>query len=551
MTVAVILLAGGLAQPASAEPVDPHGGVEPGTHPSGELHDNLGGAGSGPIARDPATLVIPEGAPPGDEKLGVYPDTEDRTPGVFHTQLSGMTARETDAYAHAAGRGGGDGSTGGDKKAPESTSVRNTRAGKKDAAKPAVINVFRPGADGDSFDAVTVRDPKQLESLARITPLTSMGSDGSSNTFAYVFTFTEQLTSSPGDVSKAIFRLTGGLFDSCVANGNAYVCTFATPKTIRTSRSPLTAPVIDLSSRQVPVCSGVVTDGGFGSTTVITVADVDCEAAPGKEPVRLEVSTIHSALSLGIPTAREGDGSIIYSATAEAQGTYVSAEAWAVSADGTYSLPFSVAVRNRYTPAAAPGSGRAPFEAVRGVETVVPRAALFTDDDVDRHQAESGDHLSSVVTDQGAMGGAWFDTGGDLHYRSIDVIRGDYTDHVTVQTTDSFGLQSPEVRVSIHIADIVPGCATAGTTTDANSPVRVRLDCWITPLAGWRQIDGLHYRITEQPEYGTVSDLDPVAGVATYTPDPGHPGPVVIGFEAENNGATRAAPYAVNVLPAP
>ncbi|RFA13339.1 hypothetical protein B7R21_08220 [Subtercola boreus] len=539
----LVLLAVGVARPAHALDDDPHGGVETGTHPSGELHDPFGGAGSGPITSDPGTLVV-------HEKLSVYPDTEDSTPGVFRTQLSGMSAAESNAYAHAAGHGASDSSAGGDKKAPAESSIRNSRAGRSDAGKSVVINVLRPGGDVDSYDQVRLDTPRDLTQLAKVEPITSKSSDGTSHTFAYLISFTSILTSSPTDTAKAIFRLTGGLFDSCLANANAYVCTFATPKTIRTTRSSLTVPGPALAPRQIPICSGVVKDGGYGSTTVISVADVDCDAAPGKEPVRLEVSTIHSDLALGIPTAREGDGSVIYSAPKQAEGTYVSAEAWAVAADGTYSLPFSIAIRNRYAPAPVPPESSV-TEANRGVETVIPASRLFSDVDVDQHGAESGDHLTSVVTGQGAMGGAWFDAVGDLHYQSIDVIRGDYTDHVTVQATDAFGLRSPERRLSIHITDIVPGCATGGTTTDATTPVRIELHCWITPQTGWRQIDGLHYRITEQPEYGTVSDLDPDSGVATYTPDPAHPGPIIVGFTAENNGAARTAQYAIDVLTAP
>ena len=549
--VIVVVLAGtSVAPPAFAVDDDPHGGVETGTHPSGELHDSWSGAGEGPVVRDPGALVIHEGAPAGDQNLGVYPNTEDSTPGVFRTQLGGMTSRELEGYAHAAGKAAGDSSAGGDKKAPEETSVRNTRAGKKDAGKSVVINVLRPG-DIDQYDQVRLNNPRDLEQLAKVEPITSKAADGQSHTFAYLISFTTLLTSPPTDVARAIFRLTGGLFDSCLANGNAYVCTFATPKTIHTSRSPLSVPTVDLSSRQIPICSGVVQDGGYGATTVVSVADVDCEAAPGKEPVRLEVSTIYSDLSLGIPTTREGDGAVIYSATAAAAGKYVSAEVWAVAADGTYSLPFAVAIRNRFTPAERPGATTAPLEAVRGVDTVIPIATLFADDDVDQHAAESGDHLTSVVVEQGAMGGAWFDAAGDLHYQSIDVIHGDYTDHVTLRTTDSFGLPSPELRLSIHVSDIVPGCASGGATTDATAPVRVELQCWISPVAGWRQIDGLHYAITERPEHGTVRDLDPDSGVATYVPDPGYPGAESFGFSATSNGATREARYAVNVLPAP
>lgn len=552
LTLAV-LAASCRAAPAFAADDDPHGGVEPGTHSGGELHDPFGGEGTGPVTRDPNTLELHEKDPwPGDERLTVYPDTEDRTPGVFRTQLGGMTDAESAAYTHAAGRSTSDASTGGDKTAPpQPTSVRNTRSGKADAGKSVVINVLRPGGDGDSYDQVRLNNALDLEKLAKVEGITSKDSDGSSHTFAYLISFTSLLTSAPGDVGKAIFRLTGGLFDSCLINGNAYLCTFATPKTIRSTRSGLSVPDPAVATRQVPICSGVVKDGGYGSTTVITVADVDCDAAPGEEPVRLEVSRIYSDLALGIPTARQGDGSVVYTATAEAEGTYVTAEAWAVAADGTYSLPFSIAIRNRYTPAGQTSTPATPVEAVRGVDTVIPARSLFSDVDVDRHAAESGDHLASVVTEQGAMGGAWFDSVGDLHYQSIDVIHGEYTDHVTVQTTDSFGLRSPELRLSIHITDIVPGCTADGATTDAITPVHIQLTCWITPTPGWRQIDGLHYSITAQPPFGTVTDLDPVAGSATYTPDPGHPGPVDIGFSAENNGATRTATHTVDVLPVP
>ncbi|MDF2444235.1 MAG: hypothetical protein JWR01_2438 [Subtercola sp.] len=553
-----LLVAACLAQPAAAEPVDPHGGTEPGTHPSVELPDGSGGAGSGTTPRDPGTLVIREAAPPIDSDTVVYPDTEDKTPAKIRTQFGGMT----DGERVGSGGGddkGGDSSAGGDKvTTTETVTTRNLRAGRSDPVQPIAFQVVQHGSAGDSFVTVKIENAHDLKKIAVVTPVTSVDTAGQTSTFAYTIVFSQTPTSSPGDIARGLFGLTGGAFSACVSHENYFFCTFATPKPLKSASSPLsTTPPATLDERQTPVCSNTMKDGGFGSTTVISIADADCEAAPGKEPVRLEVSTIYSDLSLGIPTARFGDGAVVYSATESAQGTYASAEVWAVSADGTYSLPFEVAIRNRYAPIPSPanlpdqtGAVR-PVEAVRGVDTVIPANHLFSDVDVDQHGVESGDHLSSVVTDQGAMGGAWFDATGDLHYRSIDVIRGEYTDHVTVQTTDAFGLRSPELRLSIHITDITPGCASDGTSTDAVTPVRIQLSCWITPLAGWRQIDGLHYRITEQPGFGTVSDLDPVSGAATYTPDPGHPGPVSIGFDAENNGATRSATYAVDVLPAP
>ncbi|WP_142206628.1 hypothetical protein [Subtercola boreus] len=547
----LVLVSLGFTQPAYAADDDPHGGVEPGTHPGVELPEPAGGTGAGSTPRDPGTLVIIEPAPPIDSG-SIYPDTEDKTPAKIRTQFGGMTDGERSSSGGGSDKGG-DSSGGGDKvTTTETVTTRNLRAGKPDPVKPIAFQVVQHGSDGDSFVTVKIENAHDLKKIAVVTPVTSVDTAGQASTFAYTIVFSQTPTSSPGDIARGLFGLTSGAFSACVSHENYFFCTFATPKPVKSASAPLsTAPPVRPDERQVPVCSNTMKDGGYGSTTIISVDDVDCEAAPGKEPVRLEVSTIYSDLSLGIPTARMGDGAVVYSATAEAQGTYVSAEVWAVAANGTYSLPFSLAIRNRYAPAPQPSTAATPVQAVRGVDTVVPASRLFSDVDVDQHAMESGDHLTSVVTDQGAMGGAWFDAAGNLHYQSIDVIHGDYTDHVTVQTTDSFGLPSPELRLSIHITDIVPGCANGGTTTDALTPVRLQLTCWITPADGWRQIDGLHYRITDQPEYGTVSDLDPDSGIATYTPDPAHPGPVTIGFTATNNGAIRDAAYAVDVLPVP
>ncbi|RFA15027.1 hypothetical protein B7R22_07385 [Subtercola boreus] len=228
------------------------------------------------------------------------------------------------------------------------------------------------------------------------------------------------------------------------------------------------------STAQIPLCSGVVVDGGYGKTTVITPADVSCESAPDTEPVRLEIETILSETDGTFPVVRSGDGSIVFDAPATLEGTYTIMRVWAIAADGTTSWPFYVAIRNRFAPSAVAGAS---VDAIRGVDTVIPRAALFADGDVDTYAAESGDHLSSTVVSQGSMGGAWFDAAGDLHYRSLDVIHGSVTDHVSVQTTDSFGLPSGVLDVPVHISDITPGCSTGGVTTEAATPVRVHLSC--------------------------------------------------------------------------
>ncbi|MDF2442654.1 MAG: hypothetical protein JWR01_857, partial [Subtercola sp.] len=261
----------------------------------------------------------------------------------------------------------------------------------------------------------------------------------------------------------------------------------------------------------------------------------------------IEIGTIYSDTTLGIPTVRGGDGSVIYQADASAEGYYVSAEAYAVTADGPYSWPFPIVIQNRYAPVA---TSVATIEAIRGVDTVIPAAQLFSDVDVD-HQADSGDRLTPTVVSQPSQGGAWFDASGNLHFQSIDVIRGAFTDHVTVKAADTFGLSSADLAVDVHVTDLTPGCMSGGATTDGNTPVRIQFACSVTPVAGWHQIEGMTYAITTAPEFGMLSDLDPVAGTATYTPDAGHSGPVSVGFTATNNGAARAATFAVNVLPVP
>ena len=471
-------------------------------------------------------------------------------PGI--PSLPGHTEREQGLGGGSVGSEpkGGDSSGGGDKKGSGTAVYRNPRLGMRDAPKNASLQVFHRGKDGDSFDTITLTSTKDFSAVARVEPITTINPDHISSTQTGVsLAFNVDVLSTQADVAKAIFARSGATFTSCTAVDLEFVCTLKTPRHIASTPRSFVADLVgDTSTAQIPLCSGVIVDGGYGKQTVISPADVSCESAPDKEPVRLDIETVLSDTDGVFPVVRSGDGSIVFDPPASIEDHYTLMRVWAIAADGTTSWPFYVAIRNRFAPAAVAGASA---DVIRGVDTVIPRTTLFRDKDVDTYAAESGDHLSSTVVSQGAMGGAWFDAAGDLHYQSIDAIRGSVTDHVSVQTIDSFGLSSPVIDVPLHISDITPGCATDGATTDSATPVRVQLSCWITPAAGWHKIDGLRYSVVDGPSSGSLSAVDPVSGTAIYTPDPAHTGPVEFTFRAENNGATRMSTFTVNVLAAP
>ncbi|RFA13340.1 hypothetical protein B7R21_08225 [Subtercola boreus] len=465
--------------------------------------------------------------------------------------LPGHTVGETRDGGGGGGTGsdkGGDSSGGGDKKTAQQETYMNPRSSTKTRPKDATLQVLHRGKDGDSYDTVTLTTTKDFSFVATVEPLNTTTGSQTTQT-GVVLTFNANVVSSQADMAKAIFDRSGATFVGCIATDRQFVCALRTPRPIASVPKPFVTDLLaDTSTAQIPLCSGVVVDGGYGRTSVITPADVSCESAPDKEPVRLEIETILSDTDGAFPVVRSGDGSIVFDAPLSLSGTYTVMRVWAIAADGTTSWPFYVAIRNRFAPTVVAGAS---VDAIRGVDTVIPRASLFADQDADSYAAESGDHLSSRVVSQGSTGGAWFDSAGDLHYRSIDVVRGNATDHISVQTTDSFGLPSGVLDVPVHVSDITPGCSTGGVTTDAATPVRVQLSCWITPAAGWHQIDGLHYEVVEGPSVGSLSAVDPVSGTATYTPDPAHTGSVQFTFSAENNGAVRTSTFAVNVLSAP
>lgn len=481
----------------------------------------------------------------------IYHDVLEFPGWVGLPSLPGHTVGEGRDAGGGAGGGdkGGDSSGGGDKKAvPQQETYMNPHSSARTQPKDATLQVLHKGKDGDSFDTITLTNTRDFSVIAKVEPLTTVTGSQTAQT-GVVLTFNASVMSSQAEMAKAIFDRSGATFVGCVATDREFVCALRTPRPIASVPKPFIADLLgDTSTAQIPLCSGIVVDGGHGKTTVITPAEVSCESAPDKEPVRLEIESILGETDGEFPVVRSGDGSIVFDAPATLEGNYTTMRVWAIAADGTTSWPFYVAIRNRFAPTTVAGARP---DAIRGIDTVIPRTALFADRDVDTYAAESGDRLSSTVVGHGSMGGAWFDGVGDLHYQSIDMIHGDVTDHISVQTTDSFGLSSAVLDVPVHISDITPGCSTGGVTTDAATPVRVQLSCWITPAAGWKQIDGLTYAIVEGPAYGSLSLVDPVSGTWMYTPDPAHTGPVPFTFSAENNGAVRTSTFAVNVLAAP
>ncbi|WP_331783904.1 hypothetical protein [Subtercola sp. YIM 133946] len=466
-------------------------------------------------------------------------------PPQFDSWMPGQTPTEHDNAAKT----GGDAS-GISKDASKTNTFKNADAGKH-ATRPEDLPSWNARI-WDSWDATfkltklsTLRD---LANYANITYTTLMDKDLNTSIIAINIAFTTPFLGSSADIANGLFQLSNGDLSTCTGNHGLYTCTFYNQPTVQvTGPLPATKLAPDVSDdRAIPVCMGGVMDAGFGTTSRFTLANAGCASGADNQPVHLEFDRTDATSELGIPSTDSGDGSIVYTPTASAGGSYVTARAWAVTADGTYSWPFYVVFRNRNAPTALPV---ARVDAIRSVEKVIDSESLFIDQDVALHAAESADHVTNRITAPPAHGVAWIDGAGDLHYLPDGLTAGTFTDSITVQATDRFGFSSAESVIPITVSDVVPGCSTGGTETDSRTPVHIDLLCWLDAPTGWYQLPGasLTYSIVSGPPSGSLTDFNADAGVATYTPDPTHDGPVVIGFTATYNGQSRTGQFTINV----
>lgn len=353
-----------------------------------------------------------------------------------------------------------------------------------------------------------------------------------------------------------LFTMTGNLFSSCsrpVASVPSIYCKFIKPVPAGSLWSP-GAPKHLTVLEKIPVCSDVIIDAGPGMELRInpnTISDTICDGwwRPVRGvPARFEIEQRYAdTIKYGFPDIDSRTGDIVYTAPEVAEDIYIPMKVWIIGPDGTSSTPFVVTIHNRHRPQVVdPGT----IEAITGVDTVVSPEQLFTDKDIDLYYSETEDQLTSSVVTNAEHGFAWFDAAGKFHYQSAPM-EGKFVDHVTVKTVDRFGLPSQELTLTIQVGDVIPTCQTGGTSTDSHTPVRIELFCSLTPPDGWRQLKGIDISIVRPPQFGTITNLDPVSGSLTYTPDPAHPGPVTFDFQADNNGATRTTQHTIDVYGIP
>lgn len=429
----------------------------------------------------------------------------------------------------------------------------NPRAGMPVATgtKPTSVLTYVNKRTGE-WVTRTLTGMKDLSSIAIVAPFLELSSGTEIGGLKIAFTDAD-MPKDARSLSNIIFELSNGSISQCTGRGGLLVCSFYNEIDVRTDVPLPTAPKLagDGESKQtIPFCTGAIVDAGFGSTTRVTLEQANCDAAPDKTPVRLDVDKTYAAVEGGMPLADSGDGSITFTPTELAAGQYVPSLVYAISEDGTESWPFYVIFRVRNAPEI--NSSGASIETMRSVDSVVGSERMFSDIDVDTFQAETHDKLTPQIVSAPGRGTAWFDAGGDLHYRPLNLTEA-YSDRVVVKAVDSFGYSSPELTIPITVSDVRPGCDTGFSTTDSRTPVTVDLHCWLTAPDGWTQRpgEGLEYTITGAPASGTLTNLDPVSGRALYTPSADTEGPMTITFTGEYNGQVRESVFTVMVLPAP
>ncbi|UFS60462.1 hypothetical protein [Subtercola endophyticus] len=389
-----------------------------------------------------------------------------------------------------------------------------------------------------------------LEKFATVTPV--MSSIVSDLVVGYTISFNTwdlgfAMPSDDAQLARAVFALSNNNVSQCTGKNGTFVCDLDKGYTISTNTAKL--GVNTDSDRTLPICAGGVVDAGPGLASSFSLDQAGCEASPDKKPVRLVIDHTYADTSFGIPLVSADGTTIDYTATSAASSQFVSSLVWAVSDDGTYSMPFNVIFRVRNAPIVA---GTPTVSVLRGMESTVSAANWFSDVDRDQFEAQSGDHLAYQVVTDASKGSAWFQ-GSDLHYMAAGLIKGEYDDQITIKAVDRFGISSGEVTIPIHVSDVVPSCVNGVSTTDARTPTRINPVCFLGAPVGWSQLPGesLTYSIVKQPQFGAVTNFDPQNGTATFTPDRAHPGPDSITLEAHYNSQVRDTVYALNVLTAP
>lgn len=277
---------------------------------------------------------------------------------VLPERLPGMTKDEIDRSAIGTSAVTGAASPAHDLKTKLNTLPPNTKAA------PTTLTVRH----GVSSIEVPVKDPKGLELYAQMELLTwdvdgeTPMDPGWHYQTGVSFTFSPDVVNSADALIARVFSMSGNDFAYCVISGSrSFDCIYSkSPRWPTPPKDRMAPPVRDTDewrlfaeneAHQVPVCAGLVTDGGAGMATEVAVSDASCAATASSEPVRLEIAHASVPEAWGSPYV-DGDGRIRYEATAEAEGRYAPILAYAVAEDGTHSWPFPVVVRNRFAPRA-------------------------------------------------------------------------------------------------------------------------------------------------------------------------------------------------------
>lgn len=379
------------------------------------------------------------------------------------------------------------------------------------------------------------------------------------NIRSVTFTVDPEVADSKDLVLRAIFWNTANDFSACSFVSDREVdCMLRKvfnaaqePPGTRSSDRPWTLlvppPAAGASDRLTPICSGSVVDAGIGVDSLISLEDAHCEASPETRPVALRVISMDVDPVSTTAVADSSTGGIRYSAHADREGYYTVLRVAAVTVmPDIESYPFTILVRNHFGPHA---QGVPVVDTIRGVETVIPRAQLFSDLDLDVYSDLTEDHLTGEVLVDGSVGYARFDGSGNLHYRPIDAVEGSATDSVLVRVVDSFGTISEPLKLEIRVSDVTPSCSNGSVDVRAGETITLDLDCRLDGPAGYRPLKDIEYSIVSGPDAGALSTIDPASGIVEFTAPSDRLGPVTITFAGTNNGARREGQFTANIVP--
>lgn len=366
-----------------------------------------------------------------------------------------------------------------------------------------------------------------------------------------------------------VFTVTGRTFDSCsfdkaFSNGPV-TCTLRKGSITNPSEIPAgggswnnfwVAPTgyafADESADgfDIPVCLGVVKDGGPGVTTEISIDDVKCKTNtdPASKPVRLWIDRSPIDPENGLGYMNFSTHGLTYAGKSEnASGKYWFAIAYAETSDGFSSLPFKVFVRNHYVPKCSVSRGSDAPEAIRTVKTtVVSLNDICRDKDVDDYQGLTSDVLTAEIVGYPAHGSIGMHPGGKIEYRSDPDFVG--RDWISLRVRDRFGLQTKDiVEVPIDVVDLKPTCNNVGETMIKDSVTTLKLQCTRISLVPLTFDKPLDYEVAK-PVHGKIGSVDLARETVTYTPDPGFTGVDTFMYTARNGAASRTAQITVNVL---